>query len=134
MLQPRLRLGVAVQRGFIVGAAGHRLLERRQPLLDCDQLASAGQDVGPQRQAALPGRALVVQRDLRVLRQHQLPEVDRRFPREHSQKRRLPRAVAPGQRHPVATFELEGDSAQQGLARDVLPEIGCDHYGHRAPW
>ena len=111
-------------------AVGHRLLERGQLGLDRDQFARAAQDVVAQRHAALPRRPLVVERDLRPFGEHELAEIDRRLTGEHPQQRRLARAVAAGQRHPVATLELERDPAQQRLTGDVLAEVGCDHDGH----
>ena len=91
---------------------------------------AAGEHVVAQGQLALARRALVVQRDPRALREHELAAVDRGLAGEHPQQRRLARAVAPGQRHPVAALELERDAAQQRLARHVLGEVGCDHDGH----
>ena len=130
VLEPGLRLGVAAERGVVVGALCHRLLERRELLLDRDQLARARQHVLAEAEVALARRALVVERDLGVLGQHQLAEVDRRLAGQHPEQRRLAGAVAPGQRHPVAALELERDAAQQRLAGDVLAQVGCDDYGH----
>ena len=65
-----------------------------------------------------------------ALPERQVALVDRRLAREHPQQRGLARAVAPGQRHPVAALELERHAAQQGAAGDVLPELGGDHDGH----
>ena len=123
VLQPRLRGRVGVQRGAVDGAVGHRLLERRQPLLERQQLAAAGQHVVAQRQGAIARRPLVVQRELDVLGERELAAVDPALAGQHPQQRRLARAVAPGQGQPVAPLELERDAAQQGLARHVLGEV-----------
>ena len=130
VLEPGLGLGVAVEGRLVVRALRHRLLKRRQLLLDRDQLARARQDVVAQRQLAFAGRALVVKRDLRVLGQHDLAVVGRGLAGQHPQQRGLARAVAPGQGHPIAAFELERDPAQQRLAGDVLAGVGDDHNGH----
>jgi hypothetical protein len=64
-----------------------------------------------------------VERDARALLVHEAAAVDRRLAREHAQERRLARAVAPGDRQPVAALELERHAPQQGLARHVLGEV-----------
>ena len=112
VLEPGLRLGVAAERGVVVGALRHRLLERGQLLLDRDQLARAGQHVVAERyRSRSRGGPLVVERDLRALGEHELADVDRRLAREHPEQGRLAGAVAAGQRHPVAALELERDAA-----------------------
>ena len=67
VLEPRLCLRVAPQGGGGVIAAGHRLLEPAQLLLDRHQVGGAGKHVIPQRDAAERGRALVVERDAGAL-------------------------------------------------------------------
>jgi len=123
VLEARLGVSVAAERGLVMSAAGHGLLQSGQLLLDRHQLSRPGQHVLAQREPEVARRALVVQRDLHVLGEHQLPGVDRRLAREHAQQRRLAGAVTPGQGHPVAALELERDAAQQRLARDVLAEV-----------
>ncbi len=130
VLEARLRLSVGGEGRLVVGAARHRLLERGKLLLDGHQLARPGQHVLAQAEVALARRALVVQGDLDVLAQHELPEIDRGLAREHAQQRGLAGAVAAGQSHPVAALELERDAAQERLARDVLAEVRCDHHSH----
>jgi hypothetical protein len=71
-----------------------------------------------------------VQRDPRALLEDHLAAVDRRLAREHPQQRRLARAVAPGERHPVAPLELERDAAEQGHARHVLRQVRRDENRH----
>jgi hypothetical protein len=108
------------------------VLELDEPRLEGEQVAAAAEHVVAQRAVAVARRALVVQLDARVLRERELAAVDRRLPREHPQERRLARAVAAGQRQPVAALELERDTAQQRASRHVLGEIGGDADGHEA--
>src|SRR5205823_5623579 len=82
------------------------------------------------RQVALTRRPLVVQRDARALGEHELARVDAGLPRDHPQQRRLPRAIAPGQRQPVAALDLERHSAKERLPGNVLAEVGSDADGH----
>ena len=103
----------------------------REARLDRELGRAAREQVVAQRDAALARRALIVQRDPHALREGQLAAVDRRLAGEHPQQRRLAGAVAPGDRHPLAAFELERDAAQQRLAGDVLGEVGGDADGHR---
>jgi phytoene/squalene synthetase len=123
MLEPSLGLGVAAERRVVVSALGHRLLQRGQLVLDGHQLRRAGEDVVAQGEVTVAWRALIVQRHLGALAQHELAEVDRRLAGEHPQQRRLARPVAARQGHAVAALELEGDAAQQRLSRDVLAEV-----------
>ena len=60
----------------------------------------------------------------------ELAAVDRGLPRQHPQQRRLARAVAPGQRHPLPALEPEGDAAEERLPHHVLGEVGGDDDGH----
>ena len=130
VLEPRLRAGVGVERGAVGGALGHRVLELGEPRLEVEQVLGAGQHVVAQAEVAVARRALVVQRDPHVLGEAQLAAVDRGLAGQHPQQRRLARAVAAGQRHPVAALEPERDAAQQRLARHVLGEVGGDDDGH----
>ncbi len=123
MFEAALSVGVAAQGRIIVRAAGHRLLERRELALDVDQRPRARKDVLAQREAPLPRRPLIVERDLHVLAQHQLTRVNRRLAGKHPQQGRLPGPIAPGQRHPVTPLERERDAAEQRLTRDVLAEV-----------
>src|SRR5262249_7953631 len=75
VLQPRLRLGVAVQRRLVVRAGGHRLLEARKLLLEPHEVARSGDDVLAERQVALERRPLVVQRHARSLLEGELAPV-----------------------------------------------------------
>ena len=105
-------------------------LEAPELRLELERLAAAGQHVVAQREVALARRALVVQGDAHALGEDELAAVDRRLAGEHPQQRRLARAVAPGDRQPIAALELERDTAQQRLAGHVLGEVGCDEDGH----
>src|SRR3954468_1232491 len=113
-------------------SACHRLLEPRELGLEGDEVRAARQDVVAQAHVALARRALVVQGHARALLEHELPGVDRCLAGEHAQQRRLAGAVAAGQRQALAALELERDAAEERLAGDVLPEVGCDSYGHRS--
>ncbi len=122
-------VGVGVHRALVAGA--HALLELAQLDLELDRLAATGEHVVAQRHVALARGTLIVQGHPRALRQHQLAAVDRRLARQHPQQRALARAVAPGDRHPVAALELERHAAQQRRAHHVLGQVGCDQDGHR---
>ena len=123
VLEAGLGPGVAAERRVVVGALRHRLLELGELLLDRHQLTGAGQHVVAEADVALARGALVVERDLGVLGQNELADVDRRLARQHPEQRRLAGAVAPGQRHPVAALELERDAAEQRLAGNVLAQV-----------
>src|SRR5262249_39534663 len=59
MLEPRLRLGVAIQRRLHVVAFRHGLLEAAKLLLERDEVARPGEHVLAQRQLLLERRPLV---------------------------------------------------------------------------
>ena len=134
VLERGLSVGIAAESRLSVVAVCHPLLQLRQLTLERHQLWSAREDVVTEGDVAVAWRALVVQRDLRPLRQHELAAVDRRLAEEHPQQGRLPGAVATGERHPVTALELEGDATQQRLAGDVLAQIGGDDDGHQLGW
>ena len=126
MLEPRLRLGVAAQRGRVVLPRGHRLLEPAELLLERDEIACAGQHVLAQRQAPLERRPLVVERDPSPLLERELAAVHLGLPGEHSQERRLACAVRTGQRQPLAPLDLERDAVEEQRARKLLAEVVRD--------
>ena len=130
VLEPSLRGRVVVERRLAGRARRHLLLEATEPLLELDQMSASREDVLAQAQAPFARRALVVKRDPGALLERQLARVDGRLAREHAQQRRLARAVSPRQREPVPPLDLEGDVAQKGIARHVLPEPGCDRHSH----
>ena len=63
VLEPRLRLGVAVERRLVVVALGHRLLEPPELVLERDEVARAGEHV--LAQASAPARAAAAGRAAR---------------------------------------------------------------------
>ncbi len=130
VLEPRLGVGVAPERRLVVVAAGHRLLERPQLLLERDQVGGAGEDVLAQRQPLLERRALVVQRDARPLGEHELAALHRQLAREHAEQRRLAGPVGAGEREPVAALDLERDAVEERVSRELLAELICDHDCH----
>ena len=130
MLEPRLRLGIAVERRLVVRAAGHRLLEPRELLLRRDEVARAGEDVLAQRQFLLERRPLVVQRDARPLLERELAAVLLRLAREDPQQRRLAGAVRPGERNAVAPLDGERDAVEEDVPRELLAEVRCDDDCH----
>ena len=132
VLELALPARVAVVQRRLGRSGGHLVLHAPQVLLHGDQVLGARGDVVAQGDLALARRALVVQDDPRALLQDDLAAVDRRLAREHAQQRRLARAVAPGDRQPVLALELERHAPQQGLARHVLGEVGCDEDRHEA--
>ncbi len=70
--------------------------------------------------------------DAGALLEHELATVQLGLAHEHPQQRRLAGAVRPGERDPVAALELEGDPVEQGLAGDLLAQVGGDEDGHEA--
>ena len=77
-----------------------------------------------QRDAAGPGRALVVERHARAPLERDPPGVGRDLARQDPQQGRLARAVAARERHAIAPFELERDVAEQLALAEVLREPG----------
>ena len=130
VLEPRLRLAVAPQRRVGVVAAGHRLLEPPQLVLDRDEVARAGERVLPQREPLAARRALVVQRDACVLRKRELSRLDGRLADERAEERRLPRPVRPREREPVAPAQPERDPVEERVAGELLAQPGRDQHGH----
>ena len=130
MLEPCLGGRVRGHRLLVVGAPGHRPFQARELLLGRDQVGRAREHVVAQRQSALERRALVVERDPRALLEGQLAALDRRLAGEHPEQRRLAGAVRPGERQAVAALELEGDPVEEGVAGELLAEVGCDQNGH----
>ncbi len=130
VLEPRLRLGVAVERRLVVRAAGHRLLEPRELLLGRDEVARAGEDVLAQRHRLLERRPLVVQRDARPFLERELAAVLLRLAGEDPQQRRLAGAVRPGERDAVAPLDGERDAVEEDVPRDLLAEVRCDDDCH----
>jgi hypothetical protein len=120
-LEAGLGVGVAAEHALV--ALPHPGLQRGELRLELERLLAAAEDVVAQAHLALPRRALVVERHARALGQHDLAAVHGGLAGEHPQQRRLARAVAPGDRQPVAALELERDAAQQRLARHVLGEV-----------
>src|SRR5262249_17189980 len=74
-IEARADVGVAGVDRLV--ALAHLLLEPAQLLLELERLARAAQHVLAQRDVLLAGRALVVERDPRALREHELAAVDR---------------------------------------------------------
>src|SRR5690606_18652579 len=90
----------------------------------------AGDHVLAQGHARLARGPLVVQRDPDSLAVGDLASVDRDLIGEDAQQRRLARAVAPGQRHAIAPFELERDVAEERAVGYVLAEAGSGEDRH----
>ena len=120
VLEPRLRLGVAVQRRLRVVALRHRLLEPPELVLERDEVARAGEHVLAQAQLLLERRPLVVQRDPRPLGERELAAVLLGLAGEDPQQRRLAGAVRPGERDAVAALDGERDAVEEDGARELL--------------
>jgi hypothetical protein len=131
VLEPRLDLAVAAQRGRAVVARGHRVLEPAQLGLGGDEIGGAGEDVLAKRQLALERRPLVVQRDTDALVEDELAALQLRLPDERAEQRRLAGAVGAGEGEPVAALELERDPVEERVAGELLAEVRCDQHGHR---
>ena len=130
-LKARLGAGVAGQQRLVRLAGAHLPLELCELGLDRELLRASGEQVVAQRHRTLAGRALVVQGDPHALGDAQLAAVDRALAGQHAQQRRLAGAVAPGDRHAFPPLELEGDPAEQRLARHVLVNVRSYEKGHR---
>ena len=72
VLESCLRRGVVTERCLVVGAARHRLLEPAEIGLEREQVARAGEGVLAESEPAVAGRALIVQRHSRALRECEL--------------------------------------------------------------
>ena len=132
VLEARLRIRVAAQRGGAVVARGHRLLERVQLLLRRDEVAGVAERVLAQAHPALERGPLVVQRDARALRERELAAVPLALADEHAQQRRLAGPVRAGECEPVAPLDRERDALEEQRAGDLLAEVGGGDDGHRA--
>ena len=130
VLEPCLGLAVAPQGLRAVIARGHRFLEPAQLALGLDQVGRARERVFAQREAAEPGRPLVVERDAGALLPGELAACELGLAHQGTQQRRLAGAVRAGEREPVAALELERDPVEEGLAGELLAERGCDQNRH----
>ena len=101
------------------GAARHLALEPGELGLGVEHVAAAGEDVVAELGLGVARRALVVEGDAGAALDRDDPFLWGQLAGEHPEQGRLARAVAPGQGHPVARLELEGDVAEQQLAADV---------------
>ena len=126
VLEPRLRLGVAVERRLRVISLRHLAFEAAQLVLERDEIARAGEHVLAQRQLLLERRALVVQRDTRPLGEGELAAVLLGLAGEDPEQRRLAGAVRAGERDAVAPLDRERDSVEQNRAGELLAEVGGD--------
>ena len=131
MLEPRLRLAVAAERCRVVRAPCHRLLEIPELLLDLHESCGAGDRVFAEREAAVTGRALIVQCDARALLECDLAALDRRFADQRAQKRRLAAAVLARERQPLTAVDRERDAVEERVAGELLAQVGGDQDGHR---
>ena len=130
MLETGLRIGVAPQRGGVVATLGHRRLECTELVLQRHQVGCARQRVLAQRQPLLQRRTLVVQRDASPFREGDLARGDAGLPGEHAEQRGLAGAVGTRERDDISAIDAEGDAVEQEGARELLPEVGCDHDRH----
>ena len=130
VLEPRLRVAVALQRRSVVPPARHRLLELAELLLDPDESRGSGDRVLAQRQPAVAGWTLVVQRDARALLQRDLATLNRRLADDRPQERRLAGAVLTREREPLPAVDRERDPVEEGISGELLAKIRCDQNGH----
>src|SRR5205085_2118890 len=85
-----------------------------------------------QAQVALARGTLVVQRHAGVARPRELAAVGRLLARQHAQQRRLPGAVAAGDRQALATLQAQRDPREQRAAGHVLGQVGGGENCHGA--
>ena len=78
-------------------------------------------------------RALIVQSHTNALAEHDLAGVGPDLSGEHPQQGRLARAVAAGERHPLAAVELEREIGEQSAIANALGEAGGRDDGHGGP-
>ena len=124
--EPLLRGRVGAHRLLVRLARRHRPLEAGQLGLGLLHVGAAGEDVLAERDLGVARRALIVQGDPRPFLQGDAARVGRPLAGQHPQQRRLAGAVAPGQRHPLARLELEGDvREEQRAARVEVDRGGC---------
>ena len=130
VLEPSLRLGVAVQRRLGVVALRHHVLQAAQLVLERDEVARTGEHVLTERQLLLERRPLVVQRHPRPFRKGELAAVLLGLAGEDPEQRRLAGAVRPGERDTVAALDGERNSVEEERACELLPQVGCDDDCH----
>ena len=131
--EPLLRRRVGPHRLLVGGAGAHRRLQARQLGLGLLHVGAAGEDVVAERDRVVARRALVVQGHPRAFLQGDAARVGRPLAGEDAQQRRLADAVAPGERHPLARLELEGDVGEEQLAAGVEVDRGRCGDGHGQP-
>ena len=131
VLQAGLRLRVPPQRGRIVVAGCHRVLQPAQLPLGRGEVGGAGKDVVAKRGPALRGRTLVVQSDPRPLGHRDRPAVELGLAVQQPEERRLAGPVRPGERDAIPALDLERDVVEQRIAGKLLAEVRCGDDGHR---
>ena len=131
--EPLLRRGVGAHRLLVGLALRHRLLQARQLRLGLLHVGAAGEDVLAEGDLGIARRSLVVQRDPRPFLQGDAAGVRRPLPGEDPEQGRLAGAVAPGERHPLARLELEGDVGEEQRPTRVDVDRGCGRDCHGSP-
>src|SRR5918995_1573636 len=94
------------------------------------RLACASYDVGLEGEGAVEGRPLVVERHARALRERELAAVDRRFPGEHAEERRLAGTVWTEQGKTITAADRERNLLKERFAGKFLAETRGNHDGH----
>jgi hypothetical protein len=130
MLEPPLRVAVALHRGRAVVACRHRRFQPAQLLFERDQVACAREDVLAQGQLPLERWPLVVQRDACPLFEGELAALQARLADESPEKGRLAGAVRARQRNAVTALDLERHAVEERVAGELLAQVGCDHHCH----
>ena len=130
VLELPLRVRVAPQRPLVVRAGGHLALEAPELLLECEQVLRPRDGVLAQREVELARRALVVERDARALGERQLAALERDLARDRAEQRRLAGPVRARERQAVALSDRERHPVEEGVAGELLAQVGCDQDGH----
>ena len=130
MLEPRLRLAVALQRRLVVRAGWPSPARAREAPPRSGRGGGPRDRVLTQRQAAVARRALIVERDAGALLQRDLAALDRRLADDRPQQRRLAGAVLARERKPLPPVDRERDPVEEGISGELLAEIRCDQDGH----
>ena len=73
-----------------------------------------------------------MQRNAGAFLKRELAALERRLADDRAQQRRLAGAVLAREREPLPAVDRERDPVEEGIAGELLAEIGCDQDGHSA--
>ena len=120
VLEACLSLAVAAKRRRVVGAVRHRALQVLELLLDEHEIGGPREGILPERQSAVTGWPLVVQRDAGPFLKCELAALERRLADDGAQKRRLAGAVLARECEPLPAIDRERHPVEQGISGELL--------------